>query len=87
MFDKDQNKSKTYIPLTIFHVTKIAADKEIRNTILESGITVQDCTLRSAGRPPYKPKSLPFLFFFMDTEETYQKTYALLYPRYEKLTG
>lgn len=68
-------------------MTKIAADKEIRSTILESGITVQDCTLRSAGRPPYKPKSLPFLFFFMDTEETYQKTYGLLYPRYEKITG
>jgi hypothetical protein len=84
---RSQRKHRAVSKITIFHVTKIAGDKEVRNTIQDSGITLDDCLHKTAGRPPYKPKHIPYLFFFMDREDTYSKAFSLMYPKFDTLTG
>ena len=67
----------------IFHLTKIAGDKEVRELFRQSDLQFEDLWMPTKWPAPLKPIQIPYLFFFLDTERTFEIGLTLLYE--EKL--
>ena len=66
-----------------FHVSKVAARKEIKSIFDQSEVTIEDhlfCSnevLRAEGS--FLPSMLPYLFIVVDTEEMFEQALLTFY--------
>lgn len=65
-----------------FHLAKIAGDREIRELYRQSDLQYEDLLYTSEWSPPLKPIQIPYIFFFMDTERTYELALRLIYKQH-----
>lgn len=56
----------------LFHLTKIAADREVRELYKESDLQFEDLIYATEWAKPLKPTQIPYLFFFLDSERTFE---------------
>lgn len=70
-------------PVHIFHLAKIAADREIRAMYQQSDLQFEDLYCVTNWPAPFKPMQIPHLFFFMDTERTFELCLRLLYKSHQ----
>ena len=71
----------------VFHLTKIAADREIRCLFKDSSLTFEDFFELQISEPPFKPKHLPYMFMFMDNAAMYESVLAIIRPAMSNITG
>ena len=64
-----------------FHLAKLAADREVREMFRQSDLQFEDLLMPTDFGTPLKPVDIPYLFFFMDTERTYELCLRLLYKK------
>ena len=60
-------------------MTKIAGDREVRELYRQSDLRFEDLWLETRWPLPLRPGALPFLFFFLDTEQTFEAGLQILY--------
>ena len=63
----------------VFHLSKIAADKEMRQRFGQSDLLVEDLSMATNWPKPLKPLHIPYLFYFMDTEKSFEAALNLIY--------
>ena len=66
-------------PVHIFHLTKVAADRECRALYIQSDMVLSDLNEAKNLTRPLTPQHLPFMFFFMDMESSFEESLSLLY--------
>ena len=66
-------------PVHCFHLAKIAGDREIRELYRQSDLQFEDMIYFKEWNPPLKPIEIPYLFFFMDKERTFELALRLIY--------
>ena len=70
------------MPVHCFHLAKIAGDREIRELYRQSDLQFEDMICFTEWNPPLKPIQIPYLFFFMDTERTFELALRLIYKQH-----
>lgn len=53
----------------------------MRELYKQSDLQFEDLYFMTDWRPPLKPSQIPYLFFFMDTEKTFEMCLRLLYKK------
>jgi len=66
-------------PVNVFHLAKIAGDREMRALFHQSDLEYEDLFCPTMWPLPYKPHQIPYLFFFMDTERSFELCLSLMY--------
>lgn len=51
----------------VFHLLKIAGDRETRQLFLQSDLQLEDLLMTTDFGRPLKPVYLPYIFLFLDT--------------------
>lgn len=64
-----------------FHLAKLAGDREIRELYRQSDLQYEDLIYATNWGNQFKPIQIPYLFYFMDTERTYELCLRLLYNK------
>ena len=64
-----------------FHLAKLAGDREMRELFRQSDLQYEDLVYPTNWGIPLKPVQIPYLFFFMDTERSYELCLRLLYKK------
>ena len=67
----------------IYHLTKLAGEREVRALFAQSDVILEDYLFTSAeitqARGSYLPNCLPYLFFYMDSGTMHERAVELLY--------
>lgn len=67
----------------MYHLTKLAGEREIRALFARSDVILEDYLFRNASiteaKGAFLPSSLPFLFFYMDSGIMHEKAMEILY--------
>ncbi|CDW75782.1 UNKNOWN [Stylonychia lemnae] len=72
----------------VFHICKIAGDREIRELFRDSQIEYDDLLKYKLKATPFKPNQFPLLFLFMDTPVMFEESLKLIYNNGEvEITG
>lgn len=64
-----------------WHLSKISADREVRQHFIESQIDYEDLFSVKITKTPFKPMHLPMLFLFMDTAYMFEHSLNLIWPK------
>ena len=56
----------------IFHLSKIAGDREMRERYRQSDLEFDDLLMATPFPKPLKPSHIPYMFFFMDSERSFE---------------
>lgn len=74
--------------LHVFHLAKVAADRECREAFIQSSLVLSDLYTDRQLKQPLQPPDMPYLFFFLDLESTYESGLKILYePELTHFTG
>jgi hypothetical protein len=74
--------------LWAWHLTKIAAEREVRQLFHDAQLELDDVFMAKVKSTPFKPAHLPFLFVFMDSPHMFESAFRLIWgPELSEITG